>query len=519
MNDDDVQIMTGPQVADLLQVPPRTMEEWRQTHSGPPWRRVGRHFRYVRREVLGWFGRWTPMPRQRMTAGEMGTFSFAVLASGQVRAQARTRDEFGEMRRLKAVASDESKARIAREEQAERIRCGDTGPMLNATSTIAQASAVFLDEKPRSRTVEFSSVEPYEFSVNNVIIPVCCDLLLRDLTVLRCNRILQKIRNTKSLSGARKARSMLSQICATGIDQGVLEFNPVRDAKALPVPPKKESILTPDQLAVVRELVRSWRADGTGHGPRPNLALLENVMWIMVGTSARIGEVLALRRFDVDVTTSPPTVLIAGTITQTREEGLRRTPCPKLSRKKRRVALPSFSAAAIRHQPADAASAPESFLFPTKTARPLSVSNFERLLRTFVGENEQALKAAGVDTQEFTIHVFRRTAATLVESVAGTSLAARLLVHASEQVTRANYVVTAELVDRVTAQIMDEALEGLLRGLSPFWVRRSEIRDSNHAFLDSTHTLWCTADPHGPTLSGRGQSIGWTPCASRSPVS
>jgi hypothetical protein len=55
MNDDDVQIMTGPQVADLLQVPPWTLEEWRQTHSGPPWRRVGRHVRYVRREVLGWF--------------------------------------------------------------------------------------------------------------------------------------------------------------------------------------------------------------------------------------------------------------------------------------------------------------------------------------------------------------------------------------------------------------------------------------------------------------------------------
>jgi hypothetical protein len=55
MNEDDVQIMTGPQVADLLQVPPRTLEEWRLTHTGPPWRRVGRHVRYVRGEVLGWF--------------------------------------------------------------------------------------------------------------------------------------------------------------------------------------------------------------------------------------------------------------------------------------------------------------------------------------------------------------------------------------------------------------------------------------------------------------------------------
>jgi integrase len=282
------------------------------------------------------------------------------------------RDEFGEMRRLKAVAPDESKACIALQEQAERIRCGDTGPMLSATSTIAQASAAFLDEKRRSRTVEFSSVETYEFSVNNVIIPVCGNLLLKDLTVMRCNRILQKIRDTKSLSAARKECSMLSQICATGIEHGVREFNPVWDAKALPVPPK-----TPEQLTVVRELVRSWRVVGTGHGPRPNVALLENVMWIMAATSARIGKVLALRRCEFDVTTSPPTVLIAGTITQTREEGLRRKPSPKRSRQKRRVALPSFSAAAIRHHLAEASREPESFLSATKTGQPLSVSNLQ----------------------------------------------------------------------------------------------------------------------------------------------
>jgi integrase len=402
------------------------------------------------------------MSRVRTPAGEMGKVRIVVLASGQVQAHARMRDEFGEMRRLKVVGATEDEARRALEEQADKVRHGGTGPLLSKSSTIAQASAVFLDDKRRSQTVEFSSIETYEFSVNNVLIPACGKLLLTDLTVLRCNRILQNIRDTKSLSAARKARSMLSQICATGIEHGVLAFNPVRDAKALPVPPKKESVLTSHQLIVVRDLVRSWRADGTGYGPRPNVALLENVMWIMVGTSARIGEVLALRRCDVDVTTSPPTVLIAGTITQTREEGLRRKPSPKRSRQKRRVALPSFSATAIRHQLADAGREPGSYLFATMTGRPLSVSNFERLLRTFVGDNDGALKAAGVDTEEFTTHVFRRTAATLVESVAGISLAARLLGHASEQVTRASYVVTAEMVDPITAQIMDDALGDLL---------------------------------------------------------
>jgi integrase len=397
-----------------------------------------------------------------MHAGEVGSIRLVVLANGQIQANARMRDESGALRRLKVVRATEGEARRALDEQCETIRHGGSGPTLGAYSTIAEAGAVFLEDKRRSQAVEVSTIETYEFSVNNVIIPECGSLLLTDLTVLRCNRILQHIRDTKSLSAARKARSMFSQICATGIEHGVLAFNPIRDARALPLPPRKESVLTPGQLEIVRELIRSWRTGGDHYGPRPNAALLENVMWIMVGTSARIGEVLALRRCDVDVTANPPTVLIAGTITQTRAEGLRRKPAPKRTRQKRRIALPSFTAAAIRRQLAEVEHEGESYLFTTNTGRPLSVSNFERLLRTFVHDNEDALKDARIEVAEFTTHIFRRTAATLVEAVAGITLASRLLGHANEQVTRASYVVTAELVDPVTAQIMDEALDGYL---------------------------------------------------------
>ena len=55
VDENDAQIMTGQQVAELLQVSPRTVEEWRQTRTGPPWRRVGKHVRYLRAEVLAWF--------------------------------------------------------------------------------------------------------------------------------------------------------------------------------------------------------------------------------------------------------------------------------------------------------------------------------------------------------------------------------------------------------------------------------------------------------------------------------
>jgi integrase len=184
-------------------------------------------------------------------------------------------------------------------------------------------------------------------------------------------------------------------------------------------------------------------------------------MWIMVGTSARIGEVLGMQRADVDVTTAPATARITATIRYTKKEGLHRKPAPKRIRQRRRIALPALAAEAVRDQLVSTGEAANAYLFTTKTGHPLSVSNFERLLRTFVTDNELALKEAGIDVDEFTTHLFRRTAATIVESVAGISLASRMLGHANEQVTRASYVVTAELVDPVTAQILDDALEGL----------------------------------------------------------
>ncbi|WP_241978942.1 MULTISPECIES: helix-turn-helix domain-containing protein [unclassified Cryobacterium] len=62
--------MTGQQVAYLLQVSPRTLEEWRQTRTGPPYRGMGRHVRYMRREVLAW--RMPPSRRGVRTSARAG---------------------------------------------------------------------------------------------------------------------------------------------------------------------------------------------------------------------------------------------------------------------------------------------------------------------------------------------------------------------------------------------------------------------------------------------------------------
>ena len=400
------------------------------------------------------------MTRPKLRAGELGTIQTLALPSGRCQARALMADELGNIRRVKASGETEDEATRALLAKADVIRNDTGGPTLGRDATIAEACVVFLFDKAHSGTVEDSTMEAYEDSVRYIIVPTCGDLLLRDFTVRRCNRILAEIRESKSLSAARKARSVFSQVCATGIEYDILTANPVRDTRRLPLPEKKTSVLTPEQLLVVQRLIRAWRATG-GNGPRPNVEALEKAMWIMVGTSVRVGEVLALRRCDLDITSNPPTALVNATIRQSKKEGLHRKPAPKRTRQKRRIALPSFTAAAVRSQLTRTGTDPEAYLFATRTGRPLSVSNYERLLRTFVDDNEKELLVAGISVDEFTTHIFRRSTATMVEAVAGITIASRLLGHASEQVTRASYVVSAELVDPVTANILDDAFAGL----------------------------------------------------------
>ncbi|WP_426183518.1 tyrosine-type recombinase/integrase [Microbacterium sp. TWP3-1-2b2] len=331
---------------------------------------------------------------------------------------------------------------------------------LHASDTVADACAAWLAQvrvRARAGALSFSTYESYEQTTRLLLVPRCGGITLGALTVGRCDRIIQAAFTEKSLSAARRVRAVLGLVCGYAVRDDAIPFNPVRDVQRLPMPEKKTSVLAPVQIAAVRELMEHWRESG-GAGPRPNYRALIDGMDIMLGTSARIGECIGLRRCDVDMTTSPPTLLIDGTITQTRELGVRRKNAPKRTRQRRRIALPGMAAAAVRRRLALAESGAEALLFPTAKGTPMSVSNYERLLRSFLDDNGDALIAVGVEPEEYSTHIYRRTVATLIERAAGITLASRLLGHANEQITRASYVVTAEQVDPLTVDILDEIL-------------------------------------------------------------
>ena len=77
---------------------------------------------------------------------------------------------------------------------------------------------------------------------------------------------------------------------------------------------------------------------------------MSDVIDIMLGTATRIGEALALRKCDVDMTIDPPTVHITGTLVVRKGAGVTRQEHPKTHESNRVIAVPAFAAEVVRRR-------------------------------------------------------------------------------------------------------------------------------------------------------------------------
>lgn len=305
------------------------------------------------------------MARPRSIVGELGAVQVTRLAGGAFRVRGRVRDDGGTVHQLRGVGQTEDEARAELRHRALTLTTGGLSN-LSARNTIAEAGEAWLRHLKTRAATGSLAYSTYESTLRLILAPRCGAITLGSPTVGRCDRIIQSLLMDGSLSKARRARSVLSLICGYAVRDDAMPLNPVRDVQHLPMPEKKTSVLEPEQITVVRELMNAWRETGA-RGPRPDYRALIDGMDIMLGSSARVGECIGLRRMDVDMTTAPPTLLVDGTIVQTKEEGLHRKNAPKRTRRRRRIALPAMTASAVRRRLALAEPGPEAYLFPTKT--------------------------------------------------------------------------------------------------------------------------------------------------------
>ncbi|MFO6453032.1 MULTISPECIES: tyrosine-type recombinase/integrase [unclassified Aeromicrobium] len=386
------------------------------------------------------------MTRSRLAVGTFGDINYQQTASGRIQARTRYRDDDGKVRFISAVGETRRAAeRRLKESIATRTR-RDAYAELTPDSSFGQLVEVWLEDLDLEGKLAANTRALYERNMRQLVLPAFEHLALREISTGRVDRFLKKLATTRSHSMAKQAKTVLSLAFGLAVRYDALARNPVRETARLRKPPRQTSAPTFEEIEAIRAAVRGWRREAGLSGPKPD-GQLELIIEVMLGTSARIGEVLAIRRCDVDVTRRPATVRLSGTIVSPPRQPTFRQAHPKTAKSVRTMAVPAFTAEAIRQRLADVpADDPEHLLFFTRNGTPLTTNNVRRRLRTI-------LETVGIEG--VTPHSFRRTVATFLDRAGGAELAAEMLGHTSSAITKEHYIERDERVNPVTAEILE----------------------------------------------------------------
>jgi integrase len=151
--------------------------------------------------------------------------------------------------------------------------------------------------------------------------------------------------------------------------------------------------------------------------------------------------VLALRWTDIDLSATPPTVAISGTIKTETGKGTYRKSKPKSDASKRTIALPPFAVAVLMRRRVEQPPNRHDAVFATRNGTWHQVGNIERRWRTIRAD-------AGLDW--VTPHTFRKTVATMIDRLVDSDTAARVLGHSSSAITKEYYIEKDRSAPHVT---------------------------------------------------------------------
>ena len=170
-------------------------------------------------------------------------------------------------------------------------------------------------------------------------------------------------------------------------------------------------------------------------GPRPS-ADLADIVDLFLATGLRIGEVLALRWTEVDLTADRPTLAVTGTLIQIKGHGIVRQDATKSAAGRRTVYLPRFAVEVLLRRQTQEPSNSNNAVFATRNGTWVSAHNVRRRWRAI---------RDGTGLEWVTPHAFRKTVATIIEREANAKGADAPLGHTSEAITESYYVVKTHL--------------------------------------------------------------------------
>jgi integrase len=261
---------------------------------------------------------------------------------------------------------------------------------IRAATTVDELADAWLKQLRVSGHLENTTINEYERVLRRLVLPDLGAVRLNGLSTERINALLAELGNG-SVNRQRKAKVVTGAMLNVAVECGALPSNPARGAISVSRPPTQTRMLTPSDLETVRTAVHAWVSKKRS-GPKAT-ADMAAIIDLMLGTGARIGEVLALRWSDVDL--DAKRVQIRATIKTETGMGTYRKPLVNA----RTIELPAFAVATLRRRQSSSRCGHVDAVFPTRNGTWLQVNNVERRWR-------QIRKEAGLNwvTPEFFRH-------------------------------------------------------------------------------------------------------------------
>ena len=373
--------------------------------------------------------------RPKLANGDWGAIKTSESRSGCWRARARYRDYDGAIHDLARQASDPADAR-------ERLVAAmkNYGRMHNAnqtatpTMTIAELCAFFISNLEEEGTTSRQTRVGYESVLRRCVIPNIGLRVIKSLDIVDAEQFVQSLKSTGKRSNARSARNLLRRMFDDALRLGLIERNPFFSTKSVLRPTPTPRALTPNQMVALWDAAKAWDRVSR-RGPQSGLSV-SDVLAVLMGSGCRIGEALALRWDDVDLSGPVPTVRFCGTLTG--DAKLQRKSSTKTEAGMRTVPIPSaLREVLVDRKSRSTRNGPDDAVFSTSKGTWISPSNFGRIWRRVRGNAGDVL---GEDLTWVTPHSLRRTVATRIFEVHGLEAASGQLGHSSTAVTARHYV-------------------------------------------------------------------------------
>jgi integrase len=365
------------------------------------------------------------MARPPLPIGTFGSITTKEVRPGVYRARTRFRDFDGVTREIKgtgrsaAAAVRELKTKVA-------DRRAPSGDLIGSDMRISQVASIWLSLYRAEQRSEATTANEYQRIIENVVNPAIGNIRLREATAGRLERL---IRSQDSHSRRKKTKTVLKMMFDAAVIDDAVPANPVSSTSRLQGQKKDVQALSVEDLNAVRAAVDAWMTKKRP-GPKPSRDM-PDIVDLLLATGCRIGEVLAIRWTDIDLSGAPPTVSISGTIKTETGKGTYRKSKPKSDASKRSIALPPFAVDVLMRRRIEQQPNRHNAVFATRNGTWHQVGNIERRWRTIRADT-------GYDW--VTPHTFRKTVATLIDRLVDSDTAARILGHSSDAITKEFYI-------------------------------------------------------------------------------